>query len=614
MMNKVHLSRGREGLPCLAMVAAAVATALLAPGPGGFAMAQTVVFPKPAPPPTPAIEAVPPTPEAQATVIVFNNKDPVSSDLAGYYARKRGIAFDHVVGLECSLNEEISREEYDRTIAEPLRKIFADRGWWRAPEKPETPVTVNGIRFLAVMRGVPLKIAPVAAYAGDEKFAGSSTLQRNEAAVDSELAILGVHTRKILGPISNPYYRSFLPFMKAPTFAAVMLVCRLDGPDRATVRRMIDDAVAAERQGLWGYAYVDSRGIAAGGLAEGDRWLEDAADGARKHGLPTVEDRGPEQFHSDYPMREAALYLGWYSESVNGPIARPNFRFNRGAIACHIHSSSAATLRNPAANWAAPLLARGAAATMGNVYEPYLTLTPNLDVFEERLRHGLTFAEAAYASMRTLSWMATIVGDPLYRPFPANRDFDFVPPTFAKEYAAYQEGARSWFALSRSAGEKRLAEAAKAMSSGIIWEGLGLLQWLAARDHAAAADSFEKAQKSFRNAEDDVRTIIHRAQMLNAQNKPEEAVAMARRGIKAFPKATATNVLRELAGETTPTPQASPPAAKPAAESPDATSAPVRPLPPLPTPGKASPGLRKAPPAASPTPPGKAATPRPVRA
>ena len=34
---------------------------------------------------------------------------------------------------------------------------------------------------------------------------------------------------------------------------------------------------------------------------------------------------------------------------------------------------------------------------MGNVYEPYLALTPHLDVFTKRLLDGDSFAEAAYA-------------------------------------------------------------------------------------------------------------------------------------------------------------------------------------------------------------------------
>src|SRR6185295_9208264 len=84
--------------------------------------------------------------------------------------------------------------------------------------------------------------------------------------------------------------------------------------------------------------------------------------------------------------------------------------------------------RDENANWAGPLLARGAAATIGNVYEPYLQLTAHLDIFNDRLLHGFTFAESANMATPVLSWMDVAVGDPLYRPFAswlqldANRD------------------------------------------------------------------------------------------------------------------------------------------------------------------------------------------------
>ena len=61
------------------------------------------------------------------TIVVFNSAVPDSEALAKFYAEKRGIAADHLVGLDCPSEEEISREQYDTTIAEPLRKMFEDR-------------------------------------------------------------------------------------------------------------------------------------------------------------------------------------------------------------------------------------------------------------------------------------------------------------------------------------------------------------------------------------------------------------------------------------------------------------------------------------------------------
>ena len=71
-------------------------------------------------------------PLADATIVIYNKAVPDSVQLAKFYAEQRGIARDHLIGLTCSTEEEISREEYDTTIAEPLRDIFKERQWWRA--------------------------------------------------------------------------------------------------------------------------------------------------------------------------------------------------------------------------------------------------------------------------------------------------------------------------------------------------------------------------------------------------------------------------------------------------------------------------------------------------
>ena len=117
-------------------------------------------------------------------------------------------------------------------------------------------------------------------------------------------------------------------------------------------------------------------------------------------------------------MSQIAIYMGWYRQHVDGPFTLPKVEFMPGAFAYHLHSFSAATLRSTNTHWAGPLLAEGATATMGCVHEPYLGGTPDLGVFTARLLfHGFTFGEAAYASQNVLSWMTTVVGDPLYCPF-----------------------------------------------------------------------------------------------------------------------------------------------------------------------------------------------------
>src|SRR4051812_27258847 len=87
--------------------------------------------------------------DAAATVVVFNETDRDSVDLARFYAEKRGIPKSQVIGLKCVKTEEISREDYDNTIAEPLRRIFTTNGWWKLREADNSlgPVEWNKIHF-----------------------------------------------------------------------------------------------------------------------------------------------------------------------------------------------------------------------------------------------------------------------------------------------------------------------------------------------------------------------------------------------------------------------------------------------------------------------------------
>ena len=482
------------------------------------------------------------SPEAAATLVVFNTADGDSKDLAEFYAEKRGIPKANLVGLKCSTFEEINRDEYDQTIADPLRRAMTVNNLWklREPGSPLSPVEWNKIRFVALMRGIPLKISPAVGYPGDRQAGPESVATHNEAAVDSELALLAMRSRFISGIVTNPYFRAFssITDFKIPE---LLLVCRLDGPTPEIVRRMITDSIAAEKEGLAGFAYVDARGLTGdGGYAEGDEWLRNIAAEARKRGSPVVLDNGPDLFPSGYPMKKTALYFGWYSGDVIGALASPGFRFERGAVAVHIHSYSGGTVRSKTSAWVGPLLNLGAAATLGNVYEPYLSLTPNLDVFHERLRAGFTFAESAYMAQRFLSWQTTFVGDPIYRPFRGGGLLEEKPAT--GEWAEYREGAKLWFGKNRAAGETALRSSARKLRSGIIYEGLGLLK-VAAGEKADALDFFKEARALYKDPEDACRVAIHEIFVFKAANRQADAVALARKMIATYPKAAAVNVL-----------------------------------------------------------------------
>jgi hypothetical protein len=254
-------------------------------------------------------------------------------------------------------------------------------------------------------------------------------------------------------------------------------------------------------------------------------------------------------------MTQAGLYFGWYAEHVSGPFVRPDFRFARGAVAVHIHSFSALTLRDPLHHWAGPLVSVGAAATFGNVYEPYLSLTPQLDIFYDRLRAGFTFAESGYMAHRALSWMTTFVGDPLYRPYKGVAELEEKPAT--GEWADFRQAGSAWFSTDRAKGDEDLRALGKKDHSGMIMEGLGLLQ-VSVNDRDAALASFAVAREYYGKGDDAMRVAIHEIIQLKGANRDAEAKALADKMIAASPHSPAVDLLRDL---TQPRPATPPPQA-----------------------------------------------------
>ncbi|HEY5036795.1 MAG TPA: TIGR03790 family protein [Chthoniobacterales bacterium] len=497
---------------------------------------------------------------ANATIVVYNRAAPDSAGLARFYAAQRHIAEDHVVGLNCSTEEEISRKEYDETIAGPLRKIFRERKWWTlSDEDSDHPsVTANQINFVALIRGMPLKIRATVAYPGDER--GSDPISsQNEASVDSELTLLGLYSRQISGAANNPYFQNFRPIAEL-TSVPLLLVARLDAPTAAIVRRMITDSIATEKTGLWGRAYVDGAHNTAAGLAEGDVWLQTIVKDLRRVGVPVVYDQKPAIFPSGFPMNDCALYYGWYAPAIAGPFLDPGFAFKRGAIAVHIHSFSASSLRYADANWVAPLLSKGAAASLGNVYEPYLQLTAHLDILNDRLLHGFTLAESAYMATRALSWMTVVVGDPLYRPYASWAQIDAKHPKRSSNWEMYHD-----FALKNSGedAEKYFADARRAASradNGPMIEDLGLMQ-KEAGNFTTALSCLRQVRVIYKQRGDLMRVLLEEVDTLIDSGQKEEALTLvqkARRMTADTPSAVLLKKIEDQLNPPTPTPKPSP--------------------------------------------------------
>ncbi len=364
-------------------------------------------------------------------VLIYNKRMPESKSVAEYYAKARQVPKKQIYGFAMTTNEVMSREEFRDTLQLPLARRLDSDHLWRfgfvttgaandGRARMQYRVVASKIRYAVLCYGVPLKIAPDPSLNESLTNGINPDLQRNEAAVDSELAWLPMVKTgvSLAGPLQNWVYGATNTALLNPT-NGILLVARLDGPNAAIAKGLVDKALAAERDGLWGRAYFDARGLPkTDSYYLGDEWIQEGAEICSELGFETTLDDKPETFPASFPMSQIAIYCGWYDANVSGPFAQPRVEFMPGAFAYHLHSFSADTLRSEDRNWCGPLLAKGATCTMGCVYEPYLSGTPNIAAFLARwMANGFTFGEAAWAAQPVLSWQTTVIGDPLYRPF-----------------------------------------------------------------------------------------------------------------------------------------------------------------------------------------------------
>jgi len=263
----------------------------------------------------------------------------------------------------------------------------------------------------------------------------------------------------------------------------------------------------------------------------------------------------PALFPDGYPMSDAALYYGWYADGVSGPFTQPEFRFKPGAIAVHLHSFSASTLHDPKLNWVAPLLMKGAAASLGNVYEPYLQLTTNLDVLNDRLLHGFTLAESASMATQALSWMTVVVGDPLYRPYAswsnlaAKRD-DSKPNS---HWEMYHDFAVRNAALPAAEFRAAARAAASRAKNGPMLEDVGLME-ARDRDFRSAASHFSEARIVYATKEDILRVVLEEVESWIKQGNRRRALELVHGVLKIVSDTPAAALLRKIEQDLTPAP------------------------------------------------------------
>ena len=255
-------------------------------------------------------------------------------------------------------------------------------------------------------------------------------LRKNESnsAFDSELSLIFWPQYPLVQWVPNLLHYRNLNHRAARTRITLM-VSRLEAPTLKRCKQLIDESIAAEKNGLKGKVYIDARGLRSqpnaprGSYTDYDNSLRRFASIWPEYTDQEVTLNNEPKVFPVGTCPETALYSGWYS-LANYVDA---FTFVPGAVGYHIASSEATTLRDPTSKvWCKRMIEDGIAATLGPAFEPYLMAFPRPDEFFVVLGAGrMTLAECYYRTKPFNSWAMILVGDPLYRPFAKNPPIDF---------------------------------------------------------------------------------------------------------------------------------------------------------------------------------------------
>lgn len=343
-----------------------------------------------------------------ANVLVVVNASQADSIRVGeYYATARSVPAKNVVRLNAGTSESVSREQYERTIEQPISA-------WLARHSLQDQVL-----YLVLTKGVPLKIL------------GTTGRDGTSSSVDSELTLLyrrlvGTRTA-VMGRVENPYYLGEGAVTEAKPFtrfsADIYLVTRLDGYTVDDVIGLIDRGRKPSRDGK---VVLDQSGAA--GDRIGDRWLRETAERLQTvPGERALLERTAAPASSSQPV---IGYFSWGSNEKATAKRRLGVPFANGALAGMFVSTDGRTFVEPKADWvpgarlgtdadslAGDLIRDGVTGLVANVAEPYLDGTARPQILFPAYFAGFNLAESFYLSMPFLGWQGVVIGDPLCAPF-----------------------------------------------------------------------------------------------------------------------------------------------------------------------------------------------------
>jgi uncharacterized protein (TIGR03790 family) len=371
---------------------------------------------------------------------------PDSTEVAQYYAARRGVPADNLLGLPLTPSTwSYGDAEWPLFLTE-LRDPLLDWLAVHGDTSVDTLLFCYGVPYQIIVPGfsfggarsvdsslcVPYKLGSATSPAfSDTKFTQEYKENAPHQGVDA-----GHFDHALYDFLGTPFY----------------LHARLDGLSAEHAKALVDRAIYGQRHAAptlySGSVYVDSRfglyddatliaGYPFGYLTyeSADKQMAFGKFFGEQSGFPmhwepweteigepgaVFADGGSAEFGAD-----ALFYGGWYNYGKY----QHAWQWKAGSVACDLNSNSAQGLRDAGtASFLCQAFQENLTAGAGVIAEPYLNGHNKPDVLLAYMLDGFPWAEVSMVSENAIKWMGLHVGDPLYRIDPAAAVADSVPP------------------------------------------------------------------------------------------------------------------------------------------------------------------------------------------
>ncbi|HTE06549.1 MAG TPA: TIGR03790 family protein [Planctomycetota bacterium] len=373
---------------------------------------------------------------------------PDSTEVAQYYALRRGVPADRLLGLPLSPSSwSYAPAQWPAFLAELRDPLLA----WLAAHGD------TSVDTLLFCYGVPYEVdVPGFSFGGARSVDSSLCVPYTLGTA----AAPGFSDNKFNDPYREPsphvppdaghFDHALYDFQGTPCF----LHARLDGLSAEHAKALVDRALYGQAHvstapgGYGGAGYVDSRfalysdAALTTGYPFGYTTYE-AGDKSMAHGKLFVEQSGfplrwepheteigePGALFTDGASAEfaadALFYGGWY----NFAKYQHAWQWKAGSFACDLNSNSAQGLRDAGTvSFLCQAFQENLTAGAGVIAEPFLNGHNRPDVFLAYVLDGFPWAEASMLSDNAVKWMGLHVGDPLHRIDLAHAVPDLAPP------------------------------------------------------------------------------------------------------------------------------------------------------------------------------------------